>query len=304
MYKILYGILLNSIDVTSICYTQLNVGGIIIIPSCDPARASIFGDPIFGTVKTIFIQNVCGQTSEYSSTVQISIDTNTGLITCVDVFAVHARLNALHSEMKMNHGVLTDEYPEQLMVARFLTGNEKVLEIGANVGRNSLCIAKILGDNDRNLVCLESDQHTAFLLMDNRDINNMHFQIEGSALSERRLLQNGWATIASNEHVDGWTQVNTISLNELRQKYQINFDTLVLDCEGAFYYILTDMPSILDNITLIIMENDYFENPQWKMEVDAKLLANNFYAIYVESGGPHGPLYNVFYEVWRKRGPI
>ena len=30
------------------------------------------------------------------------------------------------------------------------------------------------------------------------------------------------------------------------------FDTLILDCEGAFYNILKDMPEILDNINLII----------------------------------------------------
>jgi hypothetical protein len=36
------------------------------------------------------------------------------------------------------------------------------------------------------------------------------------------------------------------------------FDTLVLDCEGAFYYILQDTPEILEGIKLLIMENDYF----------------------------------------------
>ena len=54
---------------------------------------------------------------------------------------------------------------------------------------------------------------------------------------------------------------NTIDINFncecIKTKYNIEFDTLVLDCEGAFYYILMDMPEILDNINLIIMENDY-----------------------------------------------
>jgi hypothetical protein len=47
------------------------------------------------------------------------------------------------------------------------------------------------------------------------------------------------------------------TLPELKEKYPINFDTLVLDCEGAFYYILMDYPEILHGINLIIMENDY-----------------------------------------------
>lgn len=51
--------------------------------------------------------------------------------------------------------------------------------------------------------------------------------------------------------------INTIRLEQLKTKYNIKFDTLVLNCEGAFYYILMGMPEILDNINLTIMENDY-----------------------------------------------
>ncbi len=77
-----------------------------------------------------------------------------------------------------------------------------------------------------------------------------------------------------------------------------DFDTLVLDCEGAFYYILMDMPEILNNINLIIMENDYWDITQ-KHYIDNILFKNNFYRDYVESGG-WGPCYNNFYEVWKK----
>jgi hypothetical protein len=59
--------------------------------------------------------------------------------------------------------------------------------------------------------------------------------------------------------MDGFSWVSTITLEQLKSKYNIEFDTLVLDCEGAFYYILMDMPEILNNINLIIMENDYWD---------------------------------------------
>ena len=87
----------------------------------------------------------------------------------------------------------------------------------------------------------------------------------------------------------------------MRNKYKIEFDTLVLDCEGAFYYILMDMPEILDNINLIIMENDYQDISQ-KQYVDEILLQNNFVSDYVESGGWSSscPCYNNFFEVWKK----
>ena len=187
-----------------------------------------------------------------------------------------------------------DELPEQKMAVRFLTGNEKVLEIGGNIGRNSLVIASIVN----NLVTLESDPNIANQLRENRDVNNLKFHIENSALSKRKLIQKGWDTIQSDVLQDGYNWVSIISLEELNRKYNIKFDTLVLDCEGAFYYILMDMPEILDNIKLIIMENDYWDISK-KNYIDETLIKNNFYVDYQESGG-WGPCFDNFFEVWKK----
>ena len=187
------------------------------------------------------------------------------------------------------------------MAVRFLTGNEKVLEIGGNIGRNSLIIASILQDNN-NFVTLESDVNIAKQLTENRDINNFKFYIENSALSNRKLIQHSWDTIPSDILLDGYNWVDTITLINLKNKYNIEFDTLILDCEGAFYYILMDMPEILNNINLIIMENDY-NNISHKNYIDEILTKNNFIIRYTECGGWGGPCYNNFFEVW-KRYPV
>uniref|UniRef100_A0A6C0D841 Methyltransferase FkbM domain-containing protein n=1 Tax=viral metagenome TaxID=1070528 RepID=A0A6C0D841_9ZZZZ len=189
------------------------------------------------------------------------------------------------------------------MALRYLTGNEKVLEIGGNIGRNSLIISSILGVNQNNLVVLESSPDISPILKHNRDINKMHFHIENSALSKRKLMQGGqigWDTkVCENNIVEpGWKLINTISFYELILKYNIVFDTLVLDCEGAFYYILMDMPEILTNIKLIIMENDYLEVSR-KHYIDDILKQNGFYVDYVEAGG-WGPCQDNFFEVWKK----
>jgi FkbM family methyltransferase len=158
------------------------------------------------------------------------------------------------------------------MAVTYLTGNEKVLEIGGNIGRNSLIIGYILQqkNNNKNFVVLETDPMIAKQLTENRDLNDMKFNIENSALSKRKLIQKDWDTIESDVLLDGYTPVNIISWDELIKKYNINFDTLILDCEGAFYYILIDMPEVLNNINLIIMENDYHEIEQ-KNYVDSIL---------------------------------
>jgi len=60
-----------------------------------------------------------------------------------------------------------------------------------------------------------------------------------------------------------------------------------------------DVPEILNNINLIIMENDYFEKSK-KNYVDKILKKNNFVVDYKESGG-WGCCFDNFYEVWKKR---
>jgi len=209
---------------------------------------------------------------------------------------IHSKLKNIHSKLKINYGSFQEELSEQIMVVRYLNGQEKVLEIGGNIGRNSLVIASILDDN--NLVTLESDINISKKLTENRDLNNMNFYIESSALSSRKLIQCGWDTKPSETIEPGFKWVNTITFSELKTKYNIEFDTLVLDCEGAFYYILMDMPKILNNIKLIIMENDYHILEQ-KKYIDNVLKKNNFNVIYTERGG-WGPCYNNFFEVWEK----
>ena len=103
----------------------------------------------------------------------------------------------------------------------------------------------------------------------------------------------------SDELLEGYSWVNTITWDELSEKYNIVFDTLVLDCEGAFYYILLDMPEILRDIKLIIMENDYKEISH-KQYIDQVMIDNNFYRDYVERGG-WGPCSYNFFEVWKRR---
>jgi FkbM family methyltransferase len=286
--RIYYGITNYAINVTQICLDKLTHNNIIEIPTGDVNRSKYFTDPLVEMKKKIIIENN-GVLTEYDEDVEIKITIE------------YNKLTNIHSKLKINYGSFNEEFPEQNMVVNYLTGNEKVLEIGGNIGRNSLIIAYIL-NNDNNLVTLESDVNISKQLMENRDMNHFHFHIEPSALSNRKLIQKDWDTIPSDVLLEGYTWVNTITLEQLRTKYNIEFDTLILDCEGAFYYILMDMPDILNNINLIIMENDYRDISK-KHYIDDVLIKNNFKVDYVESGG-WGPCYNKFYEVWKKCSDI
>lgn len=293
--KIYYGADNHYIDVTDICLRNISNNDTATIPCGDHSRAAQYTDPIFGTKKRIFIENN-GTITEYDDSYTIRINTLTSEISTICENDIHTKISSIHSTLKINHGSFHDELPEQKMAVRYLTGKEKVLEIGGNIGRNSLVIASIVGSN--NLVTLECDANIVKQLMENRDLNRFTFHIEPSALSNRTLIQKGWDTMPSDVLQEGYTWVNTITLDQLKAKYSIEFDTLVLDCEGAFYYILMDMPAILQNIKLIIMENDYIEISH-KNYVDQVLKDNNFHRDYVEQGG-WGPCTNNFFEVWKK----
>ena len=307
--KIEYGIKDNKIDITNICYKHLNKNNIITIPSGDHNRTNYFTDPLVGILKSIFITNDNSIVVEYNHTKCIYIDVKTNDIFTDDNVPIYINLTTItskvkladiHSHLKLEYGSFNDEYPEQLMSTRYLTGNEKVLEIGGNIGRNTLVISYILSQHQNyNFVTLESDVNIAKQLAHNKDINGLNFHIENSALSKRKLIQRGWETMVSDTLLDGYKEVKTITLTELNEKYNIIFDTLVLDCEGAFYYILMDMPEILDNINLIIMENDYNDITH-KNYIDSVLKENNFYVDYVEGGG-WGCCYYKFYEVWKRK---
>jgi FkbM family methyltransferase len=293
-FVILYGVRDNRRDVTDICLSKLTNNDIIIIPSGYGNRSLYFTDHLDYTEKNVFIV-LNGNETEYSQEhiIELNIKDNT-INTKVD--DTNNKLDLIHSKLKFNHGSLNDELQEQQMAVRFLRGDEKVLEIGANTGRNSLVIASIV--NNDNFVTLECDTGIARQVEENRNMNNFTFKIENSALSKRKLIQRGWFTKPSDILEEGWQWVNTITFDELKLKYPIDFDTLILDCEGAFSYILMDMPEILDNINLVIMENDYI-NISHKNYVDDMLVENNFKRVYAESGG-WGCCYKNFYEVWKK----
>jgi len=304
-YSFLYGSPdVNLIDITEQVYSKYENDNIIYIPSGDVSRANLFSDPCEGVHKYIFIKDYFGKMKKYNVVSNIYVDLYENKIYTVDDLPTSIKninftekLKNIHSNLKINYGDFLAEYPEQVMSIKYIKGPEKVLEIGANIGRNTLVISSLLNDSS-NLVTLECDPLNYSQLIENKQLNNFNFQAENSALSARKLIQKVWSTIPSDELLEGYTWVNTITFNQFKQKYPLQFDTLVLDCEGAFYYILSDYPEILNNINLIIMENDYLDITH-KEYIDKVLKNNNFYIDYSEGGG-WGPCANNFYEVWKR----
>lgn len=222
------------------------------------------------------------------------------------------KLKLIHNNLIFNYGSLNDEYPEQLMTITYLTGNEKVLELGGNIGRNSMIIASILKsqNNDHNYVSCEINKNDSSLLELNRNNNNFNFHIFNGTISPIPLIckYECWkAEIQTSEIIPlGYYKCNTVSWNEFKNIYDIDFDTLILDCEGGFYSILKEYSEILNNIKLIIMENDYSTKEELLFVQDT-LEKHNFSNVYSKplninnNDDNMAYIYSHFFEVWIRK---
>jgi hypothetical protein len=220
--KVFYGISNKNLDVTNICLFKLSRNNIITIPWGDLNRGVLFTDPLPGVLKQVFILND-DNFMAYDDRCTIKINLLNNTVTTIDENYISNRIQNIHSTLQIRYGSFYEELPEQKMVVRYLTGDERVLEIGGNIGRNSLIIASIL-KNSQNLVTLESDVNIANQLTENRDLNNFNVHIESSALSKRKLIQKGWDTLPSDTLQARYTWVNTISIQQLKENYSIEFD--------------------------------------------------------------------------------
>ncbi len=313
--KFLYGYDSNNyVDVTDIILEKFVKDNVILIPSGDNERCNIIGyDPYPNILKHILIIDDMNKSHKITHTKQIEfpLDSTSQELTILTTpklwFDNYGKYitNPVERERQMclhlllDYGRFAEEYPERLLAVKFLNENARVLEIGGNIGRNSLMISMIL-NNPKNLVILECDNTHAEQLEHNLKQNKLYPHIEVAALSEAPLIQRGWETRPHTEMEipNEWKLVNTITFDALQSKYNIVFDTLVADCEGALYYILKDKPTILENINLIIIENDFWDITH-KNFVNDVFRSYGFKVVCQEQGG-WGPCYDCFYEVWQK----
>ena len=86
------------------------------------------------------------------------------------------------------------------------------------------------------------------------------------------------------------TNIPSYSLDEIINKYNLNFNVLVADCEGFLEVFFDENPNFYDNLRLIIFEADY---PQ---KCDYEKIRNNLRKRQFKK------LLDGFQNVWIKTG--
>jgi FkbM family methyltransferase len=309
-------------DITHIVFQKCLKDDGIYIPAGDGARCEIVGtDPYPNILKHIMIKDHFGNEYFYYFTKEVNIKFDTLSIALsnhanpkiwwnnVGKFIMDPveKLNTLQKHFNLKHkmwGGFEMEYPEQLMCMRHINENDRVLEIGGNIGRTSHIIQTIL-KNPLNHIVMEIDLEIAQKLRENLDLNKFtHLRIETAALSKSKLynIDGNPRPVDKDKVTSDMKEQPTISYSEICSKYDVDFNVLVADCEGSLYYIFKEDPDMLNNIGTVIMENDYTEL-EHKQAVDSILKSKGFKMVYQEKGVPWASwscCYEYFYEVWRK----
>jgi FkbM family methyltransferase len=311
------------VDITTDIFSKCLKDDGIYIPAGDGERVNIIGfDPYPNILKHIMILDDKGNKYIYTSAKEVTIyfpsisaqllDTQSPKkwwnLVGKNIEDPIERLNRLQKRLNLHHisfgGGFEMEYPEQLMIMKYVTENDRVLEIGGNIGRTSHIIQTIL-NNPRNHVIMECDIETAIKLQYNLNQNKYtEVSIETNALSKNRMYLKGGVPRPFEGDVlpEGGIEIPTISYTDICSKYDVDFNVLVADCEGALYYIFNEDPNMLDRIDTVIMENDYTDITH-KKSVDNILRSKGFRCVYRERGVPWASwscCFDYFYEVWKK----
>lgn len=152
------------------------------------------------------------------------------------------------------------ERREQKLANQYIEGNDVVLELGARYGSVS-CVINSKLNRKRNQVVVEPDRRVWEALERNRDANDCQFYIVKGFISKKILkLKNlescngGYgATFVDCDKSD----IPIYTLNQIKNKYDLQFNVLIADCEGFLERFFDENPELYNQLQKVIFEADY-----------------------------------------------
>ena len=228
-------------------------------------------------------------------------DINEFEITKADLINFENWKNKIPNLLTLKEG----EYPEQVVAYKFIEPDMNVLELGANIGRNTQIIANIVKKG--RLLAVEMNENNKVHLDEIAKFNNNTSVFIG-AISEKPLYFDGSSWTAS-EHKN-IVPINTISISQAKEDY-FKWNVIVADCEGCIVELCNN-PNFVENVKMIIIEND-FKCKKDRQNFEEAMKRHNFQEKFTVSKGdliiPGVPdqswsdgdkTQNAFISVWKK----
>lgn len=169
---------------------------------------------------------------------------------------VHKHIRDEHDDI-INTAVCEAE--EQSLAKKYIESNDVVLELGARYGSVS-CIINSKLSCKTNQVSVEPDDRVWDALERNKATNGCEFNIVKGFISSKKLglteLNDcgGYGTTSVEE---AESLIPSFSLEQIKEKYNLEFNVLVADCEGFLETFFDENPDCYKKMRLIIFEADY-----------------------------------------------
>eukprot|EP00930_Biecheleria_cincta_P001728 TRINITY_DN102837_c0_g1_i1.p1 TRINITY_DN102837_c0_g1~~TRINITY_DN102837_c0_g1_i1.p1 ORF type:complete len:282 (-),score=51.31 TRINITY_DN102837_c0_g1_i1:254-1099(-) len=153
----------------------------------------------------------------------------------------------MHFDCKIEHAT-------RLMHTAWVRPDSSVLEVGARYGQTSCLLSKVLDPSrGAKLFSVDADPKIWSILESNLAKHNCKSTIVKGVIGSKhlKLLEHAYGskTVPEDDPRPG-IQVPAHSVQSLNA----TIDTLAIDCEGCFGSFLEENPSLLDSLSMIIVE--------------------------------------------------
>lgn len=189
---------------------------------------------------------------------------------------------------------LKNERLEQFTTTERINPNDIVLELGGRYGLTACCVNNKL-ENPRNHVVIEPDTKVIESLILNRKTHLSKFTIINAVISKKKLklieveYYSGFANRTIEASKDELTVIKNYTLEQIVKITKLNFNTLVIDCEGCFCNFFNENYNyIKKNISKIMYEKDYpnlcdYENIKKELiKLKFKCVQDQFYQVWIK----------------------
>lgn len=149
----------------------------------------------------------------------------------------------------INHNIM--EEVEQKLCDKHIKPDDVVLELGARYGTISCLVNRKINDKKNHYV-VEPDSNVWKALEDNMKINDCDFNIIKGVIGNKKykLIGNGYAKKSVIDSSNNNSQIENYYIPD------VEFNTLIVDCEGYLETFYDDNKDFFKKINKIIMECD------------------------------------------------
>lgn len=214
-----------------------------------------------------------------------------------DGLTIHVPFHLTDFKFRGRFVLGTYEEEESRYLKEYLSPDAKVLELGSCLGYVSCLTNKLLSDNSAHVV-LEANPNLIPWIDKNKQENSCQFAIENCIISNEEmndfyihhLIVGGSAKRKTPNRIN----IKGETFQGLRKKYELDFDTLIMDIEGGELDLFRNYQEGIAEFDQIFMEVHPFANILTKEEAQEceDILSSIGFDILVRDGN---------FQIWKKR---